>query len=136
MMENLKNVKVEIKKQDANMNVYSVKEMPNKKQIGEKIVEAIISAFISGMLFGVSLVILFAPMPFLSKYHILPNNKGGRKMIPPFKIAEDEFIAISTVEELLEYIEHAEELISTVRESRSKAYKELADRGLQPLKEE
>ncbi|EEO6503568.1 hypothetical protein G6N97_003003 [Listeria monocytogenes] len=56
-------------------------------------------------------------------------------MIPPFKIAEDEFIAISTVEELLEYIQHANELVSVVRESRSKAYKELASRGLQPLKE-
>ncbi|EKL5967142.1 hypothetical protein PSC18_002583 [Listeria monocytogenes] len=132
----MKNVKVEIKKQDANMNVYSVKEMPNKKQIREKIVEAIISAFISGVLFGVSLVILFAPMPFISKSHILPNNKGGRGMISPFKIAEDEFIAISTAEELLEYIKHADEHISVVRESRSKAYKELADRGLQPLKEE
>ncbi|ELK9731496.1 hypothetical protein RWB19_002908 [Listeria monocytogenes] len=50
-------------------------------------------------------------------------------MIPPFKIAEDEFIAISTPEELLEYIEHANELVSVVRESRSKAYKELANRG-------
>ncbi|TYU76323.1 hypothetical protein FZX00_05150 [Listeria monocytogenes] len=57
-------------------------------------------------------------------------------MIPPFKIAEDEFIAISTPEELLEYIEHANELVSVVRESRSKAHKELANRGLQPLKEE
>ncbi|MBC1962716.1 hypothetical protein HCJ24_14180 [Listeria welshimeri] len=57
-------------------------------------------------------------------------------MIPPFKIAEDEFIAISTAEELLEYIQHANELVNVVRESRSKAYKELANRGLQPLKEE
>ncbi|EDN7878470.1 TPA: hypothetical protein ACSZH4_02545 [Listeria monocytogenes] len=56
-------------------------------------------------------------------------------MIPPFKIAEDEFIAISTAEELLEYIQHANELVNVVRESRSKAYKELANRGLQPLKE-
>ncbi|MBC2143702.1 hypothetical protein HCA83_00540 [Listeria innocua] len=56
-------------------------------------------------------------------------------MIPPFKIAEDEFIAISTPEELLDYIEQANELVSVVRESRSKAYKELASRGLQPLKE-
>ncbi|CUL46612.1 hypothetical protein HXF18_14745 [Listeria monocytogenes] len=55
-------------------------------------------------------------------------------MIPPFKIAEDEFIAISTAEELLEYIKHADELISVVRESRSKAYKELADRGLHPFR--
>ncbi|EAG7063339.1 hypothetical protein F1F52_03325 [Listeria monocytogenes] len=57
-------------------------------------------------------------------------------MIPPFKVAEDEFIAISTAEELLEYIKHAEELVGIVRESRSKAYKELANRGLRPLKEE
>ncbi|EGT1985087.1 hypothetical protein I2L24_001428 [Listeria monocytogenes] len=57
-------------------------------------------------------------------------------MIPPFKVAEDEFIAISTAEELLEYIKHAEELISIVRESRSKAYKELANRGLRPMKED
>ncbi|EIM2068720.1 hypothetical protein D1X54_00530 [Listeria monocytogenes] len=55
-------------------------------------------------------------------------------MISPFKVAEDEFIAISTAEELLDYIEHADELVSVVRESRSKAYKELASRGLQPLK--
>ncbi|HFU6533205.1 TPA: hypothetical protein ACGPD2_001477 [Listeria monocytogenes] len=54
-------------------------------------------------------------------------------MIPPFKIAEDEFIAISTAEELLEYIKHAEELVGIVRESRSKAYKELANRGLRPI---
>ncbi|EKO3230129.1 TPA: hypothetical protein ACSKNR_000732 [Listeria innocua] len=54
-------------------------------------------------------------------------------MIPPFKIAEDEFIAISTAEELLEYIQHANELVNVVRESRSKAYKELANRGLRPI---
>ncbi|HBJ9272274.1 TPA: hypothetical protein LEO56_001630 [Listeria monocytogenes] len=54
-------------------------------------------------------------------------------MIPPFKVAEDEFIAISTAEELLEYIKHAEELVGIVRESRSKAYKELANRGLRPI---
>ncbi|MCB2771051.1 hypothetical protein QFX74_13200 [Listeria monocytogenes] len=57
-------------------------------------------------------------------------------MIPPFKVAENEFIAISTAEELLDYIKHAEELISIVRESRSKAYKELANRGLRPMKED
>ncbi|EAE3411400.1 hypothetical protein KDG32_002556 [Listeria monocytogenes] len=54
-------------------------------------------------------------------------------MIPPFKVAENEFIAISTAEELLDYIKHAEELISIVRESRGKAYKELANRGLRPI---
>ncbi|EAF3882344.1 hypothetical protein K7069_000505 [Listeria monocytogenes] len=54
-------------------------------------------------------------------------------MIPPFKVAEDEFIAISTAEELLEYIKHAEELVGIVRESRSKAYKELANRGFRTL---
>ncbi|AQZ43498.1 TPA: hypothetical protein RF372_000588 [Listeria monocytogenes] len=57
-------------------------------------------------------------------------------MIPTFRVAEDEFIAISTAEELLDYIKHAEELISIVRESRSKAYKELANRGLRPMKED
>ncbi|EPP7605530.1 hypothetical protein ACUVB1_000502 [Listeria monocytogenes] len=66
---------------------------------------------------------------------IKEEEREGKQMIPPFKIAEDEFIAISTAEELLEYIQHANELVSVVRESRSKAYKELASRGLQPLKE-
>lgn len=62
------------------------------------------------------------------------EEREGKRMIPPFKVAEDEFIAISTAEELLEYIQHADELLSVVRESRSKAYKDLANRGLQPLK--
>ncbi|EGC1340001.1 hypothetical protein H8664_000497 [Listeria monocytogenes] len=57
-------------------------------------------------------------------------------MIPPFRVAEDEFIDISTAEELLEYIKHAEELVGIVRESRSKAFKELANRGLRPMKED
>ncbi|EAF0862738.1 hypothetical protein CFF26_06150 [Listeria monocytogenes] len=67
---------------------------------------------------------------------IKEEKREGKLMIPPFRVAEDEFIAISTAEELLDYIKHAEELISIVRESRSKAYKELANRGLRPLKEE
>ncbi|EAD0633376.1 hypothetical protein NU07_00525 [Listeria monocytogenes] len=65
---------------------------------------------------------------------IKEEKREGKLMIPPFRVAEDEFIAISTAEELLDYIEHADELVSVVRESRSKAYKELASRGLQPLK--
>ncbi|ENE7830512.1 hypothetical protein ABN420_000997 [Listeria innocua] len=67
---------------------------------------------------------------------IKEKKREGKLMIPPFRVAEDEFIAISTAEELLDYIKHANELVSVVRESRSKAYKELANRGLQPLKEE
>ncbi|EAC7082183.1 hypothetical protein AF306_06860 [Listeria monocytogenes] len=64
---------------------------------------------------------------------IKEKKREGKLMIPPFRVAEDEFIAISTAEELLDYIKHAEELISIVRESRSKAYKELANRGLRPI---
>lgn len=64
------------------------------------------------------------------------EEREGKLMIPPFRVAEDEFIDISTAEELLEYIKHAEELVGIVRESRSKAFKELANRGLRPMKED
>ncbi|ELY0774686.1 hypothetical protein LAX74_000520 [Listeria marthii] len=64
---------------------------------------------------------------------IKEEKREGKRMIAPFQVADNQLLNDFSAEELLEYIKHADELVSIVRESRSKVYKELANRGLQPI---